>query len=252
MATVTLGNPKGGSGKSTSTIVLAQTLVTQGASVCIIDCDPNRSILNWKAAREKRKLPIPFKIIEADEKTIVKTIAREAAESDFVLIDLEGTASKLVSFAFSKSDLVLVPLQPSPLDSAQAGRAIELIVEVEEVLGRPIRSAVAFNRTAVAIRGRIEKKIAKGLKAGGVHLMKNHLHTWSAFQAVFENGATLDELNPAEVSSIEKAKANALKFAGELVDLVLGEGAPAQPEPLALPTPALALPAPAQTESVNV
>jgi chromosome partitioning protein len=222
MATITLANSKGGAGKSTTALILATTLASQGASVSIIDADPNRPILNWLG---RRRLPTDIEVLDATEASIIKTIERESERRQFVIIDLEGTASRLMSRAIARADLVLVPLQPSPLDSEQGARALAYIAEEEEVLRRRIRSAVVLTRTAVAIRTRHERKIAQGLAEAGVLLMKNQLHQWAAFQSIFETGSTLDELNPAEVSSVEKAKANALAFAHELVDLVLTDPA---------------------------
>lgn len=222
MATITLANPKGGAGKSTTALVLATTLAAQGATVTIIDADPNRPILNWLGRRSQA---IGIDVLEATETSIIKTIERESERRQFVIVDLEGTASRLVSRAIARADFVLVPLQPTPLDSEQGARALAYIAEEEEVLRRQIRSAVVLTRTGVAIRTRHERKIVQGLAAAGVHLMRTQLHQWAAFQSIFETGSTLDELNPAEVSSVEKAKANALAFAHELVDVVLSDPA---------------------------
>ena len=51
MPVISTANPKGGSGKSTSTLVIATTLAAKGASVCIIDADPKLvdSILTKRA-----------------------------------------------------------------------------------------------------------------------------------------------------------------------------------------------------------
>ncbi|MCC2654489.1 MAG: hypothetical protein K0Q60_4655, partial [Microvirga sp.] len=48
MPVVVVANPKGGAGKSTAALVLATTLVHLGATVSIIDADPNRPIMDWR------------------------------------------------------------------------------------------------------------------------------------------------------------------------------------------------------------
>lgn len=53
MPVITVANPKGGAGKSTTTLVLATTLAQQGASVVILDCDPNRPIEGWRRGASK-------------------------------------------------------------------------------------------------------------------------------------------------------------------------------------------------------
>jgi cellulose biosynthesis protein BcsQ len=55
---VAFANPKGGAGKSTSALILAQTLTRAGASVTVIDADPNRpiSVLNHQAVGDLVKV----------------------------------------------------------------------------------------------------------------------------------------------------------------------------------------------------
>jgi chromosome partitioning protein len=46
MPTIVFASPKG-AGKSTSAVVLATKLAGQGASVTIIDADPNKPVSRW-------------------------------------------------------------------------------------------------------------------------------------------------------------------------------------------------------------
>jgi UDP-glucose 4-epimerase len=50
---IVFANPKGGAGKSTSALILAQTLTRAGASVTVIDADPNRPILDWRSGQSR-------------------------------------------------------------------------------------------------------------------------------------------------------------------------------------------------------
>jgi chromosome partitioning protein len=222
MATIVLANPKGGAGKSTTTLVLATTLAAQDASVTVLDCDPNRPILKWQS---RRSTPAQIEVKEATEANIIKTIDEAGARNQFVFVDLEGTASRLVSRAISRADLVLVPIQPSPLDSEEGGRALGLIAEEEEVLNRRIRSAVVLTRTNPAIKTRHEKAIVAGLAGAGLSLLSTQLHQRQAFQAMFANGSTLEELDPGEVNGIGAAQDNALALVGELIDVLTREPA---------------------------
>lgn len=222
MATIVLANPKGGAGKSTTALVLATTLAAQDATVTVLDCDPNRPIIKWQSRRSK---PAQIDVAEATEANIIKTIDEASARKQFVFVDLEGTASRLVSRAISRADLVLVPIQPSPLDSEEGGRALGLIAEEEEVLNRHIRSSVVLTRTNPAIKTRHEKAIIAGLAGAGLSLLSTQLHQRQAYQAMFAAGATLSELDPAEVNGIEAAQANALALAGELIEALTQEAA---------------------------
>lgn len=215
MPVIVLANPKGGAGKSTSTLILAQTLAKAGASVTVIDADPNRPILDWRSGQSRSTIRV---IGDATESAIVRIVTEERARQQFVFVDLEGTASRLVSRAISRADLVVVPLQASAVDARQASRAVSLVQEEEETLARRINFRVLLTRTSPLIQTKLEKEIGSALKDAGLPQFTTHLHERQAFKAVFARRLALDELDTKQVSGVGEAMANAGKLADELVD----------------------------------
>ena len=58
---------------------------------CICGVDPNRPMAEWKAhGGQQENLTVT---VNADEETILENINDAAEEADFVIVDLEGTAS---------------------------------------------------------------------------------------------------------------------------------------------------------------
>ena len=47
MPVIAFSSPKGGAGKTTAATVLATVLAERGASVTVIDADPNRNVVDW-------------------------------------------------------------------------------------------------------------------------------------------------------------------------------------------------------------
>ena len=222
MPVIVTANPKGGAGKSTTTIVLAQTLAGMGASVTIIDADPNRPIVDWRSGDSSLDLDV---IGDASESTIIRQIRDEKSKKQFVFVDLEGTASRLVSRAITQADLVLVPLQASAVDARQASRAIGLIHEEEEALdGREIPFRILLTRTSPIIKTRIEKEILASLESAGLPILDTALNERQAFKAIFVRRLALNELDPAQVNGLNEAVENARALAGELVEILSGEG----------------------------
>jgi chromosome partitioning protein len=220
MPVIVTANPKGGAGKSTVTLVLAQTLAQLGATVTVIDADPNRPIVDWRTGNSA--LPIDV-IGDATESTIIRLIRDERARQQFVFVDLEGTASRLVSRAITQADLVLIPLQASGVDARQASRAVALIHEEEEVLGdRRIPFRVLLTRTSPIIATKIEKEIVGALTSAELPLMTARLHERQAFKAIFVRRLALHELDPAQVNGLPEALTNARELADELLDVVTG------------------------------
>src|SRR5579862_6691597 len=103
MPTIALVSPKGGAGKTTSAFLLA-SLLAKLYDVTVIDADPNHPIQTWA---QGGNAPPRLTILSAvDEDTIIECIEDAAAKTPFVIVDLEGTASKIVLYAISQADLV--------------------------------------------------------------------------------------------------------------------------------------------------
>lgn len=218
MPVIVMANPKGGAGKSTTTLVLAQTLNKLGATVTVIDADPNRPIVEWRTGPSASTIQV---IGDATESTIVRMIREESTKKQFVFVDLEGTANRLVSRAITQADLVLIPLQASGVDARQASRAIALIHEEEETLeGRTISYRIVMTRTSPIITTRIEREIITSLKDASLPMMQTRLHERQAFKAMFVRRLALHELDPTMVNGLEEAIDNAQTFADELVDIL--------------------------------
>ena len=90
--------------------------------------------------------------MDESAETIVDTISEAKSRANFVLVDLEGTATDRIGFAITQSDLVLIPVQGSVLDATEAAKSIKLIRQMSRVANRTIPYAVFFTRTSAAIR----------------------------------------------------------------------------------------------------
>jgi chromosome partitioning protein len=141
MSVISVSNSKGGAGKTTLAMILADQLVENGLSVAVIDADPNGIITKWAAKRAEAGRELPYSVTsQPKEAAMIETIAQLANENDMVIIDLEGTASRMMSRALIRSHLVLVPFNQSPVDAELAAAAVSLIQEEEEAVERKIRS----------------------------------------------------------------------------------------------------------------
>lgn len=223
MAVVVVANPKGGAGKSTTTLVLAQTLAGLGGSVTVLDADPNRPIVEWRGGDSALNFDV---VGDVTESSVIRVIREHRASRQFVFVDLEGTASRLVSRAITQADLVLIPLQASGVDARQASRAVALVHEEEEALdGRVIPFRVLLTRTSPIIATRIEREIVGALQSAGLPLMRTRLNERQAYKAIFVRRLSLQELDPAQVNGLTEAISNAQLLADELVDILTTESA---------------------------
>jgi chromosome partitioning protein len=216
MAVITLSSPKGGAGKTTAATILATVLAERGAAVTIIDADPNKNVVDWaKLPGAPSNLTV---ISEVTEETIVDQIEEAAEQSAFVIVDLEGTASLMVSYAISMSDFVVIPVQGSQLDAKQAARQIKLIKAQERIAGRAIPFAVLFTRTNPAIMPKTQRFIEERFLELEVPIFATKLYDREAFRALFSYGGTLAALKDKGVSNLNAALNNALEFTSELIE----------------------------------
>lgn len=216
MPVISFASSKGGAGKTTSAIVLA-TELAEGTDVVLIDADPAGRLMRWS-----RLAPLPPRlrvVASAGERAIQDEVARAAAEAAFVIIDLEGSASRLTSFAIAESDLVIVPTGDEQQDADEAVETLTQIAMEERARRRPIPAAVLFARTNAAVKSKLERHINLELR-GAASAFATELHRRTAFSSLHNAGGGLRQLDPIEVSGIDRAVENAQAFAAEVVDML--------------------------------
>ena len=215
MPVISFANPKGGAGKTTTALLLAGELAEQGASVTVIDADPERWISQWGALDGK---PAAITIVsDVTEDSIVDHIEAASAEAQFVIVDLEGTASLMVANAIGMSDLVIIPTQGSSMDARGGAKTIRLIKNQERLVRRPIPHCVVLTRTSAAVTSRALRNVQEQLKTAGIAVFNTAIVERAAFRDLFDYGGTLADLDTAQVSNVEKARQNAREFAGEVI-----------------------------------
>lgn len=218
MPTIVFASPKGGAGKSTSAVLLATALAERGATVTMIDADPNKPVSHW--AKRPGKPASLTVLADVTEDSIIDAIETAATQSAFVIVDLEGTASMMVGYALSRADLAIIPTQGSQLDAAEAVKAIKLIKRQERAFSRSIPFAILFTRTSAAIRPRSLQSIESEFAQNDIPMFGTQIHERDAYRAIFSFGGTLSGLDPSQVTNIKAAASNARAFAVEVIALL--------------------------------
>jgi chromosome partitioning protein len=131
-----IGNEKGGSGKSTTALHIAVTLLNEGLKVATLDLDARQGTLGRyvenRAAYAKRKgvdLPMPVHAAvplstlsdrneaQADERARLEAALEQVIDTvDFVVIDTPGSDTYLSRLAHTWADTLLTPLNDSFID----------------------------------------------------------------------------------------------------------------------------------------
>ncbi len=217
MPTIVFASPKGGAGKSTSAVLLASELA-KSHRVTVIDADPNRPVSRW--AKRPGKPENLTALDSVTEDTIIDVIESASRTSQYVVVDLEGTASMVVAIAISRADLVIIPTQGSQLDGEEAVKAVQLVRKQEKLFKLKIPAVVLFTRVSAAIETRDLRRIRAEITGAGVSVFKTGMVERVAFRAIFSYGGTLSGLDPLQVSGIPAAIENARAFTREVQSLV--------------------------------
>lgn len=159
---IVVGNEKGGSGKSTTSMHLATALVRMGHSVGALDLDLRqksfgRYIENRKAygAKHGVELPCPdyHDLPEIDGSSLAPgeniydhrlsaAVATLEPDSDFILIDCPGSHTRLSQVAHSLADTLVTPLNDSFVDFDLLARVDP---ETNSILGPSVYSEMVWN-----------------------------------------------------------------------------------------------------------
>lgn len=215
MPVITFANSKGGSGKTTSALLLACELA-QMQPVTLIDADPRHPITTWSTLDI---IPSNLTVVTNEsEKTILDEIENAAGTTPFVVIDLEGTASRLMSYAISQSDLVIIPLKEQQQDALAA---IDVIAEIRrdmKATRQVIPFALLFTQSKVVAKSRTARHISRQFRENlDFDVFQTEIYERDAFAALYSVGGTLRTLKSSEVNNLAAAISNSEEFADEVV-----------------------------------
>lgn len=152
---VLVANAKGGCGKTTLATNLVSHLAAQGKSVTLLDLDPLQAASAWLQQREKSgRRDIHGLSLKLDAHTTYGRLAEVITHArDYLVIDSPaGLDGPVLDHVLRITQVVLVPVLPSPIDIRAATRFLQAVMLSPCYRRRPRRLAVIANRTRARTR----------------------------------------------------------------------------------------------------
>lgn len=142
---ITFLSEKGGVGKTTLAINVAHELQLRGRSVLLVDADPIGSATDWHARGEGEVLAV----VRLDIRTIDKDISKLKDKYDYIIIDPAPSLKETVVPAILCSDIILLPVQPTPFDMWGPRNTVELVKQRQQIAEGKPKTAFVISKEEV-------------------------------------------------------------------------------------------------------
>ncbi len=185
---ITIAQQKGGAGKTTIAAHLAVAWAREDFHVGLLDIDPQGSLSQWFAQRRQN-------IAEAEDESIslVKSagwrtqgeVDRLRSACDIIIIDSPPHIETEARIAIRAADLLLVPVQPSPMDLWATLPTLKL-AEAEKT-----KALVVLNR--MPPRGALADVVVSEIPRLGAAVANSKIGNRISFAAALVNGYSVSE-----------------------------------------------------------
>lgn len=195
---VTVGNLKGGAGKTTTAVFLACGLARYGRTA-LVDADEQQSALRWSEAAGEGFTPAVFAWATRD---LARRVGAIAGDYEHVVIDTAPAGGAVLRQALLATGRLVIPVAPSAIELQRLHATLELAEEVDAITPVDVSVLLAKVRTGTRSAGLARQLLADSklpVLATAVPLREAYATAWGTVPLLADYEHVLDELAGADL-----------------------------------------------------
>ena len=207
---ISVVNQKGGTGKTTVATNIAACFAGEDKDVLLIDADPQRSALDWRADRPDDKPQV--QTIGLPVRNLHQEIAPFRKKYDVIVVDGGGRVTATARAAVMIADFVIVPTLASKPDVLSTQDFFKQVIE-EVTTVKEVQGAILINQVQNGTV--INRDCQEQLESLGYPIFSTALHLYVVYKEAIAAG-----LSVVEYQSKSKAAQEMEAFFAEVKEVV--------------------------------
>jgi len=198
---IAITNQKGGTGKTTLALNLAAGLHRRGSTL-VLDTDPQGSISQWAGLGDAGDLP---EVLHVSGDDVQAHIVKRMPSHRYLVVDCPPTAhGSHVDKVLTNVDMVLVPIQPSPVD-LWASIAIADAVRDAKKRNPRLKAFVVLNQ--LDVRNALSKSMHEALAELEFPTLRAGVSRRAAYRNAAMEGTSVYGLGPRGKAAAQEMEA---------------------------------------------
>jgi chromosome partitioning protein len=202
---LTVGNIKGGVGKTTLAVNLAIARANAGKDVLLVDGDEQHTAITFTELRAEQLGAPGYTAVSLQGAALRTQVRQLVPKYDDIVIDVGGRDTGSLRAALTVSETLLIPVQPRSFDIWAVDQMAELVKEAREI--NPDLRALAVINAADA-QGRDNTDAGEAIKeVEGITLLPVSIGRRKAFPNAAAGGKAVTEHTSKDVKATGELQA---------------------------------------------
>ena len=196
---LSVGNIKGGVGKTTLAINLTIARSNAGKDMLLVDGDEQHTAVTFTELRAEQLGNAGYTAVSLQGSALRSQLRQLAPNYDDIIIDVGGRDTGSLRAALTVSDTLLIPVQPRSFDIWAVDHMAELVKEAREI-NPPLRALVLLN--AADAQGTDNADAQEALQeVPGITLLPLIIGRRKAFPNAASGGKAVTEHTPKDAKA---------------------------------------------------